>query len=141
MAGSFSTAYENTILDMLTGKSPNVARYLALSTADPGDDGAGIAEPVGNNYERSTTVGGTDSDYTWNSASAGSTSNYNDIVFNEASGSWGTITHWAIFDSLTNGTMLFHGSFETSKSISLGDTVRISGGGEGGSGGLVITQD
>lgn len=113
--GSLSDYTEDKVLDHITGKSsytmPTV--YVALSTADPTDDGTGIAEPSGNGYARVTT-----SAATWNSASGGSTSNATEIAFPTASGSWGTITHFALYDASTAGNMLAHGSLAESKAIS-----------------------
>lgn len=130
--GSFSNYLENKVLDHIVGKASYTAptAYLALSTADPLDTGASIAEPSGNGYARKSTAAGD-----WNSAASGSISNANDITFAAASGSWGTITHFAIFDSLTTGNMLLHGQLTVQKAVSNGDTVKFA------AGDLVITLD
>ena len=123
--GSFANFWENEVLDHLFGKGsytpPTI--YVGLSTADPGDDAAGLAEPSGNGYARVSTSG---SD--WNAASGGSIDNANDITFPQASGNWGTLTHFALFDAATSGNMLAHGSLGTSKSISSGDTAKFAAG-------------
>lgn len=115
MAGSFGDYAENKILDHITGKTeftkPTV--YVALSTADPTDDGSGIAEPSGNGYARVTTDGDD-----WDAASSGATANAAAITFPTASGSWGTITHFALFDADTDGNMLAHGDLSSSQAIS-----------------------
>lgn len=133
--GSFSNYLELKILDHITGKAaysmPTV--YVALSTADPLDTGLGIAEPVGNNYARKAT-----SASDWNSAASGSISNSSDIAFNEASGDWGEITHFALFDNLTSGNMLAHGELTVHKTVLSGDTPKFSGGAPGA---LVINLD
>jgi hypothetical protein len=52
---SFSNYLENKLLDHAfrnTSYTPPSAVYVALSTADPGEDGSTIAEPSGNNYAR-----------------------------------------------------------------------------------------
>ena len=119
--GSFADYWENEILDHLFGKgaySPPTI-YVGLSTADPGDDEAGLAEPSGGSYARKATTG-TD----WNAASGGSLDNATAIEFAAATGDWGTVTHFALFDALSGGNMLAHGSLTLSKTITSGDTVR-----------------
>ena len=123
--GSFTDHWENEILDHLFGKGsytpPTI--HVGLSTANPGDDGAGLSEPSGNGYAR---VSASAAD--WNSASGGSLDNVNAIEFPQATGSWGTITHFALFDASTGGNMLAHGSLTQSKAIASGDTARFSAG-------------
>lgn len=46
---------ENALLNHAVNKSaytPPTTVYVGLSTADPGDDGTGLAEPAGNGYAR-----------------------------------------------------------------------------------------
>jgi len=122
---SFSNYWENEILDHLFGKgtySPPTI-YVGLSTADPGDDGSGLAEPSGNGYARVET-----SAADWNTASGGALDNANDITFPEATGSWGTITHFALFDAATGGNMLAEGALSASKAIDSGDTAKFAAG-------------
>ena len=123
--GSFADYWENEILDHLFGKGsytpPTI--YVGLSTANPTDDASGLAEPSGNSYARAATAGAD-----WNVASGGMIDNANDITFPEASGSWGTITHFALFDATSGGNMLAHGSLSVSKSISSGDTAKFAAG-------------
>ena len=123
--GGFSDYWENKILDHIFGKgsytSPTI--YVGLSTADPTDDGSGLAEPSGNGYARTQT-----SASDWNAASNGSLDNSNDITFAQATGSWGTITHFALFDAITAGNMLAHGVLSQSKTIGNSDTARFQAG-------------
>jgi len=123
--GSFADYWENEILDHLFGKGsytpPTI--YVGLSTADPDDDASGLAEPSGNSYARTSTAGAD-----WNVASGGTLDNANDITFPEASGSWGTITHFALFDAASAGNMLAHGTLSVSKSIDSGDTAKFAAG-------------
>ena len=119
--GSLSDYAELKLLDhvfKVASYTPPTNIYVALSTADPLDTGAGIAEPGAGSYARKVFN-------TWNIAAARSTSNNGQIEFVEATGSWGTITHWALFDALSAGNMLTHGSFTASKVIDTGDTARI----------------
>jgi hypothetical protein len=123
--GSFADYWENEILDHIFGKGsytpPTI--YVGLSTADPTDDGSGLAEPTGNAYTRVSTLA-TD----WNVASGGALDNANDITFSEATGSWGTITHFALFDAATGGNMLAHGALSASKAIGSGDVAKFAAG-------------
>lgn len=125
MAGSLSNYAELKILDHIVGKTsftmPTV--YIALCTADPTDAGTGgsmneVADA--NSYARVSTAGGD-----WNTASGGAMDNVNAIEFPEASGSWGTATHFALVDSGTHGAgnMLAHGDLTVSKAVTSGDTV------------------
>lgn len=123
--GSFSDYLEDELLDHVFGKGsytpPTI--YIALSTADPLDDGSGLAEPSGNGYARAQTAG-TD----WNAASGGAIDNANAIAFNEATGSWGTVTHFALMDAASGGNVLVHGVLSASKSIGSGDTAEFAAG-------------
>lgn len=118
--GSFSDYLENKLLDHIVGKTSftmPVNAYVALSTANPLDTGAGIAEPSGGAYARKQTVAAD-----WTAAAAGATSNAVAITFATATASWGTIAYFAVFDALTAGNMLFHGTITPSKLVSTGDT-------------------
>jgi hypothetical protein len=123
--GGFSDYWENKILDHIFGKGsytpPTI--YVGLSTADPTDDGSGLAEPSGNAYARVQT-----SASDWNTASNGSLENASDIIFDQATGSWGTITHFALFDAATAGNLLAHGALSQSKAIGDSDTARFEAG-------------
>lgn len=133
--GSFSDYLELKILDHIFGcttrnyTSPTNI-FVALSTANPTDDGSGLAQPSGGSYARKSTAG-TD----WSTASSGSVSNAAAIVFAEATGGWGTITHFALFDNLTSGNMLGYGTLTSPKIIGSGDTARFK------IGDLVVTLD
>ena len=133
--GSFSDHWENKILDHVFGKAlynatlgtggtyPDVTIYVGLSTAAPSDDGSGLAEPVGNAYARVQTAAAD-----WNAATDGALDNANDITFPEATGSWGTLTHFVLFDAATGGNMLAHGALTASKAISSGDVAKFAAG-------------
>ncbi len=123
--GGFSDYWENKILDHIFGKGsytpPTI--YVGFSTADPTDDGSGLAEPSDNAYARVQT-----SASDWNAASNGSLDNVSDITFAQATGNWGTITHFALFDAATAGNMLAHGALSQSKAIGESDTARFEAG-------------
>jgi hypothetical protein len=123
--GSFSDYWENEILDHIFGKGsytpPTI--YIGLSTADPLDNGSGLAEPTGNGYARVQTTAAD-----WNAAAGGALDNVNDITFPQATGSWGTITHFALFDTASGGNTLAHGALSASKTIGSGDTAKFAAG-------------
>ena len=123
--GSFGNFWEDEVLDHLFGKGsytpPTV--YVALSTADPTDDASGIAEPSGNGYARVATAGAD-----WNTSSGGALANANAITFPTASGSWGTITHFALYDAATSGNMLAHGTLGSPETITINEIPRFPAG-------------
>lgn len=124
--GSFSDYLENELLDHITGVgaySAPATVYVALSTADPTEDGSGLAEPSGNNYARAEV---TNSGTNWDTASSGATANKTAITFNTASGDWGTITHYAVMDASSSGNMLWYGTLTTSKTVGNGDTPKFN---------------
>lgn len=115
---SFSDYLEDALLDHVfktAALSVPTNLYVALSTADPLDDASALAEPSGNNYARVNHNA-------WAEAASGAISNTGAVTFPEASGSWGTVTHFAIFDAATDGNMLVHGELAASKAIGDGDT-------------------
>ena len=123
--GIFSDYWENKILDNIFGKgsyTPPVI-YVALSTADPIDDGSELAEPSNNGYARVQT-----SASDWNVAKSGSLDNAGDINFGQATENWGTITHFALFDSATGGNMLAHGALNQPKAVGSSDAARFEAG-------------
>jgi len=121
--GGFSDYWEDKILNYIFGKAsytpPTI--YVGLSKANPLDDGSGLAEPAGNGYARVATSPGT-----WKVASGGNIDNANIITFPEATNSWGTITHFALFDAPTSGNMLAHGPLSQSKAVNVGDTAKFA---------------
>lgn len=123
--GSFSDYCENEILDHVFGKGdyapPTI--YVGLSAADPTDNGTGLSEPNGNGYTRVET---TETD--WNVAAGGLLDNANVITFGPATGNWGTLTHFALFDAASGGHLLVHGTLSYPKTVECGDLVRFAGG-------------
>lgn len=122
---------ENKVLDHLTGKATfaAVTSRVGLFTAAPSDSGGGT-EVSGGSYARVTTAAGD-----WNSAASGSTSNANSITFPTASGSWGTVTHFGLFDAASGGNLLRWAALTTSKTVGSGDTPSFA------AGALVFTED
>jgi len=90
--------------------------YIALSTADPLDDGSGLAEPSGGSYARVVCN-------VWDTAASRLIRNTNQVNFAVPTGSWGNITHIAIMDAISGGNMLAHGALTVPKTVSTGDTL------------------
>lgn len=104
--GSLTNYAENKLLDHAFGGSTFTqpgAYYLGLSTADPTEDGSGLAEPSGNNYAR-TQIG------SFSAASGRAKSNSAEVQFPVASGPWGTLTHYVVVDAASGGNILAHGA-------------------------------
>jgi len=120
---------ELKFLDHFTGTASTTAPsavYLGLSTASLADDASGT-ELSGNNYTRKAI--------TFASASGGSIASNSAVEFNSATGSWGTVSHWGIWDASSSGNLLFHGAFTASKAIATGDILKVA------SGSLTISAD
>jgi hypothetical protein len=122
---------ENKLLDHQTGKTaytmPSV--WIALFTVAPSDAGGGT-EVTGGSYARKSTAGAD-----WAAASGGSTSNATVQTFVTASASWGTVTHFGLFDAATSGNLLRWAALTTSKAIGSGDVASFP------IGNLVLTED
>ena len=120
---------ENKVLDVLGANATFTAPsnvYLGLSTGSLGDDNSGT-ELSGNNYSRVSVSFG--------AAASGTMSNDAAIEFAAATGSWGSVSHWALFDASSSGNMLVSGSFSAAKTISSGDVLKVA------TGDLDITAD
>jgi len=96
--------------------------YVALCTADPTDTATGgsMSEvPDTNNYAREAIA--------FSAAAIRKVIQSGALEFNTASGPWGTVTHWALVDSITHGVgnVLAHGGFATGKIIVDGNTPTI----------------
>lgn len=119
----FSLNARNKILDHAHGKAswtmPTL--YIGLSTTTPNGTDGNVTEPVGNNYARVAT-----SAATWGSAASGAITNAQAITFNQASGSWGTVTHLVAYDASSGGNLVLWDDLTTSKTIDSGDTPSIA---------------
>jgi hypothetical protein len=113
-----STYAANKVLDHLLQVAAYAAPtvYLAASTTDPASV---LTEPVGNNYSRVALSG------KFSAASARSSSNTSLISFPQASGPWGTITHYALTDAPGTGAgnIIWSGALSVSKDVTANDTL------------------
>lgn len=124
---AMSNYLENFILDYILGGlggSPN-AVWLALYTSNPGEDNSGAEVPLGG----SPTNGYARQEARFNAASGGTTSNASALTFGPCIGEdWGTITHWALFDTEIAGNMLIYGALDVSRNVTVGDTLTFAAG-------------
>lgn len=122
MAG-FTTHLQQELLDHIGGNGTYTAPtpWVGLFTAAPSDAGGGT-EVSGGSYAR------VDSSTLWGAASGTDMTNDGTISFPTASASWGTVTHFGIFDASTVGNLLAWGALGTSKAVGDGDTASFAAG-------------
>lgn len=125
-AGGLSDFAANGLLDHLfynTAFGQPTSIFIALCTATilDADTGSTISEP-GENYARINHD-------TWKIAAAGASSNSGAVVFAKATGSnWGTITDFALCNTLTTGNILFHAGCTIDKLVEVADIARFADG-------------
>lgn len=118
---SFSDYAENLALRTIFTTGAIVrpaALYAALFKTDPGETGTGT-EVSGGAYVRmpiTFTVAGSVATQTAT------------IDFPTATAAWGTITHVGIYDAAVGGNLIDYGAVPTSRSIQVGDIVRLAAG-------------
>jgi len=130
---AMSDYLENKLVDQLfRGQTAptTTTLYVGLLTAAPSDSGGGT-EVSGGSYAR---VAVTSSLANWagtqaaastvaSSGTGGQTSNNAAITFTTPTATWGTVTHFGIYDASTAGNLLFWGALTISKTINQADTV------------------
>lgn len=119
---AMSNFLELEVLDHVLGTGsytmPTTVK-IGLSTGSFGDDNSGT-ELSGNGYTRKDIV--------FSAASGGSATTSSTVTFPTATGSWGAVSHFGIFDAATSGNLLIHGAFASAKTIGSGDIFRIDAG-------------
>lgn len=118
MSNYLEDALINATLRATTFTSP-AAVYVGLHTADPTDAGTGT-EVSGGSYTRKAA--------TFAAPSNGVSATSADVTFDQATGSWGTITHIGIWDASSSGNLLYHTPLDASKTIDTGDIFKIASG-------------
>lgn len=102
---------------------------VALHTADPGEspDGTTEVDSSTTNYSRQSTAAGT----AW-TISGNTASNANEVSFPQATESWGTISHFSLWDG--NGNPIASSVVEnsngeaTTKTVDMDDTISFAAG-------------
>ena len=88
--------------------------YVGLSTTEPSVDGSNVSEPsTGTGYGRVSLDG------RLGEPDGGVVENSSSIDFNESTASWGTITHFVIYDAETvgEGNLLMYGELSAPRSV------------------------
>ena len=85
--------------------------YIGLSTTGPNAEGSGVNAPsAGAGYARVALTG-------LSEPTNGVVTNSAAINFNESTGSWGTITHFVIYDAASEGNLLMYGELPNPRSV------------------------
>jgi hypothetical protein len=119
---AFSNYLENALINgtlRATSYTAPTTVYVGLFTSDPTDAGSGT-EVSGNAYARQSA--------TFAAPSNGVSSTSADVQFPQATGTWGTVGWFGIFDALTTGNLMYHGALTASKTIETGDVFKIASG-------------
>ena len=135
--GALSDYLENKIVDHVlraTAYTAPAAVHVGLLTAAPSDTGGGT-EATGGSYARVEVTSATTA---WNgthgtttgasSGTDGTIENAATISFPTPTVSWGTVTHWGVYDAASGGNLLFYAALTTSKVINIGDVVSFAAG-------------
>jgi len=126
--GSITDFLEDELLDhVFNGNAftPAATLYLCLCTADPTDaaTGASMNECANSgNYQRTAI--------SFAAASSRRVTQNGGVTFPTATGSWGTVSHWAIASTQTygSGNVYAHGTLAFSRSVATGNTPTIADG-------------
>jgi hypothetical protein len=130
---------ENKLVDhVFRGQSYSLpVLYVGLLTAAPSDAGGGT-EVSGGSYARVKAAAGasqaltdwksTQNDSLASTGTGGNTTNTNAVNFPTPSATWGTVTHFGIYDALSGGNLLFWGALTIAKTINQSDTVTFPAG-------------
>ena len=115
---SFTNAAETLVLQwLLTAGAATrpTAWYVGLFTDAPTEAGTGTEIAVAGYARMPITL----------TVTGNTASNSASIEFAAATAPWGSITHAAVFDSLSGGTMIASGALTVAKTIDTGDIIRI----------------
>ena len=108
--GSLSNYAENALLNHVanTAFTPAATIFVALCTADPTDTGSPLNEVANTNAYARAAV-------TFGAATSRRVVQSGAVTFPQATGTWGTISHWAIMSTATYGAgdMYAYGNFVT----------------------------
>lgn len=132
---AFSDYLEENILNhTLRGQTLSTPStvYLALFTSNPSDEASGD-EVTDSAYIRQDMAKGDSISSGWTSPSPSgdgmAVSNAKVIQFPPVADGTITVTHYGLFDSLTGGNLLYHGSFTVAKTLEINDVLSVDIGG------------
>jgi len=134
--GAFSDYTEKAILNAtlrgIAFPTPTANVYVALFISDPLDDASGTELNNGTSpgYARVAVANaGWTAPVAATPSTPSTSQNVDAFEFPEASAPWlGPITHFALFDTITSGHMLYHAPMTTPRTIGLGDILRFASG-------------
>ena len=95
--------------------------YLGLSTSAPALNGDNVSEPVGKGYQRVKLE-------SLSEPENGVIKNNADIQFEESTDSWGTITHFVIYDQQTSGNLLMYAELLQERNVETATIVTVKTG-------------
>lgn len=136
---AMSNYLENKIVDhVFRGAAYTIpVIYVGLFTAAP-SDAAGGTEVSGSAYARVKAAASTaqalgdwkstQNDSLASSGTGGNTTNTAAVTFPTPTATWGTVTHFGIFDQPTGINLLFWGALTIAKTINQDDTVTFPAG-------------
>lgn len=133
MAGSITNAFAKRVLDhvfrsaALGLDATNV--WVGLMTAVTDAEAGTVTEVSGGAYARVAVArSGTPGWVAATTADPSATENSGTITFPTATASWGTVTHFGIWDAATVGVLIWWADLTTPKTISSGDTATFAAG-------------
>lgn len=96
-----------------TKKTPAIPTemWIGLSTTEPNPNGTNVTEPAASaGYSRIKLD-------MLSEPQTGVVKNSSGIDFNESTASWGTVTHFLIYDAQNGGNLLQYGALSTPRSV------------------------
>lgn len=121
-----SDALLNHVFRNSSYTSPGTSIYVALFTAVADGEAGSVTEVTGGSYAREQVTAW---DAPSNAAGGGrEIANTNTISFTEATGSWGTVTHFGVYDDSSAGNLLCYSALDNSRAISSGETAEFAAG-------------
>lgn len=124
--GSKSAYLEQQLLNHVlrnTAYTSPTTVYVGLFTTNPDEDASGT-EVSGGSYARESAA----FDAPVSESPGYSCVNSALLTFTTPTGSWGTISHWGLFDAVSGGNLLYYGAFDESRPVTTGDDVEIPAG-------------
>lgn len=112
---SASNFFENVILNLISanGSFTSTDLFLALYTSNPGEDGTGL-ELIADSYQRKPV--------TFGAAVSGTMTNNAEVLFNQATTNWPTVSFFGVLD--TSGNLLLYGNLASPITAKLGESIR-----------------
>lgn len=88
--------------------------YIGLSSTSPSMDGTGVTEPSSSGAYARVELSGL------SEPASGVVTNSAEIAFDESTASWGTVTHFVIYDAKTGGNLLMYGPLSSNRTVEAG---------------------